>query len=74
VKISFTVKQDPSLVRGCDEPVIAGDITKFQELQRMDHRNRSGRDFAGHARLVAGPTGLSASTVGQIALDSRRPE
>jgi len=30
VKISFTVKQDLSLVRGCDEPVIAGDITKFR--------------------------------------------
>lgn len=29
-KISFTVEQDPALARGCDEPVIAGDITKFR--------------------------------------------
>jgi GDP-4-dehydro-6-deoxy-D-mannose reductase len=29
-KISFSVEQDPALVRGCDEPVIAGDITKFR--------------------------------------------
>ena len=30
VKVRFSVKKDPALVRGCDEPVIAGDITKFQ--------------------------------------------
>ena len=30
VKIHFSVEQDPALVRGCDEPVIAGDITKFR--------------------------------------------
>ena len=29
-KLHFTVEQDPALVRGCDEPVIAGDITKFR--------------------------------------------
>ena len=28
--VAFTIKQDPELVRTCDEPVIAGDITKFQ--------------------------------------------
>lgn len=27
----FTVWQDPALVRTCDEPVIAGDISKFQQ-------------------------------------------
>jgi GDP-4-dehydro-6-deoxy-D-mannose reductase len=26
----FTVEQDPTLMRGCDEPVIAGDTTKFR--------------------------------------------
>lgn len=26
----FSVEQDPALMRGCDEPVIAGDITKFR--------------------------------------------
>ncbi len=31
VKRPFTVQEDPLLVRGCDEPVIAGDITKFQQ-------------------------------------------
>jgi GDP-4-dehydro-6-deoxy-D-mannose reductase len=30
VKIPFSIETDPDLVRGCDEPVIAGDITKFQ--------------------------------------------
>ena len=30
VKVNFQVEQDPTLVRGCDEPVIAGDISKFQ--------------------------------------------
>jgi nucleoside-diphosphate-sugar epimerase len=28
-KVHFSVERDPALVRGCDEPVIAGDITKF---------------------------------------------
>ncbi len=30
VKVPFTIESDPALVRGCDEPVIAGDIRKFQ--------------------------------------------
>ena len=29
-KTHFSVEQDPALVRGCDEPIIAGDITKFR--------------------------------------------
>jgi GDP-4-dehydro-6-deoxy-D-mannose reductase len=29
-KIDFSVEQDPALVRGCDEPVIAGDVSKFR--------------------------------------------
>ena len=28
-RVPFSVEQDPALVRGCDEPVIAGDINKF---------------------------------------------
>lgn len=31
VKTHFSVEQDPALMRGCDEPVIAGDITKFRQ-------------------------------------------
>ena len=31
VRIPFTLETDPALVRGCDEPVIAGNITKFQQ-------------------------------------------
>lgn len=31
VKQPFAVEEDPLLVRGCDEPVIAGDISKFQQ-------------------------------------------
>jgi nucleoside-diphosphate-sugar epimerase len=31
VKTPFSVETDTSLVRGCDEPVIAGDISKFQQ-------------------------------------------
>jgi GDP-4-dehydro-6-deoxy-D-mannose reductase len=30
VKVPFRIQQDPRLMRDCDEPVIAGDITKFQ--------------------------------------------
>ena len=30
VSTDFRVEQDPELVRACDEPVIAGDISKFQ--------------------------------------------
>jgi GDP-4-dehydro-6-deoxy-D-mannose reductase len=30
VKTPFSVRQDPTLMRPCDEPVIAGDISKFQ--------------------------------------------
>ena len=31
VRRPFVVEEDPLLVRGCDEPVIAGDISKFQQ-------------------------------------------
>ena len=30
VKVPFTIEPDPALLRGCDEPVIAGDIGKFR--------------------------------------------
>jgi GDP-4-dehydro-6-deoxy-D-mannose reductase len=30
VEVPFSVAKDPALVRGCDEPVIAGDVTKFR--------------------------------------------
>lgn len=30
VKVPFTLQQDPALMRACDEPVIAGDTTKFR--------------------------------------------
>jgi len=30
IKTPFTVKQEPALMRHCDEPVIAGNIAKFQ--------------------------------------------
>ena len=30
----FAVQEDPLLVRGCDEPVIAGDISKFQQCSK----------------------------------------
>jgi GDP-4-dehydro-6-deoxy-D-mannose reductase len=30
VKVAFSLKQDPVLMRSCDEPAIAGDITKFR--------------------------------------------
>jgi GDP-4-dehydro-6-deoxy-D-mannose reductase len=29
-RTSFSVEQDPALMRGCDEPVIAGDTTRFR--------------------------------------------
>jgi hypothetical protein len=30
VKVAFRIEQDRALMRRCDEPVIAGDITKFR--------------------------------------------
>ncbi len=30
LSVSFRVEQDPALVRSCDEPVIAGDVSKFR--------------------------------------------
>ena len=30
VRVPFEIEQDQALMRGCDEPVIAGDITRFQ--------------------------------------------
>jgi GDP-4-dehydro-6-deoxy-D-mannose reductase len=30
VRSTFVLEQDPDLLRACDEPIIAGDITKFQ--------------------------------------------
>ena len=30
VKVHFSVEEDRALIRRCDEPVIAGDVTKFQ--------------------------------------------
>jgi GDP-4-dehydro-6-deoxy-D-mannose reductase len=30
IAVPFTLQEDPALLRKCDEPVIAGDITKFQ--------------------------------------------
>ncbi len=30
VKTSFSVEQDPALIRACDEPVIAGDVSRFR--------------------------------------------
>jgi GDP-4-dehydro-6-deoxy-D-mannose reductase len=30
IKVPLSVVEDAALVRGCDEPVIAGDVTKFQ--------------------------------------------
>lgn len=32
----FDIEQDPRLVRACDEPVIAGDISKFQHSSRWE--------------------------------------
>ena len=29
-RVAFSIRQDPALMRGCDEAVIAGDITKFR--------------------------------------------
>ena len=31
VNTEFSLKQDPALMRGCDEPVIAGDTSKFRQ-------------------------------------------
>ncbi len=51
-KVPFSVEEDPALVRGCDEPVIAGDITKFQRCSGWNTGNRFGEEPSRHARLV----------------------
>jgi nucleoside-diphosphate-sugar epimerase len=30
VKVPFQIQQEPTLMRACDEPVIAGNVIKFQ--------------------------------------------
>ncbi len=30
VRVSFRIQQDPSLMRPCDEPIIAGNTSKFR--------------------------------------------
>jgi GDP-4-dehydro-6-deoxy-D-mannose reductase len=73
VKISFAVKQDPLLVRGCDEPVIAGDITKFRSCSGWTTEvdlAKTLRDMLEWWRDQLAP----ASTSDRLVLDSRPPE
>ena len=70
VQADFTIQQDPALMRACDEPVIAGDTTKF--------RNRSGwkpqiglgttiRDMLAWWREQVGPMSSEAVAPGTAA-------
>jgi GDP-4-dehydro-6-deoxy-D-mannose reductase len=43
VKTPFRVEQDPELMRTCDEPVIAGDISKFQRCSGWEPEIDLGR-------------------------------
>jgi GDP-4-dehydro-6-deoxy-D-mannose reductase len=36
IALPFTLEEDPALLRKCDEPVIAGDVTKFQRCTGWD--------------------------------------
>ena len=54
LKVGFSIQQDPVLMRACDEPVIAGDTTKFRACSGWEPEIELGRYIARHARLVEG--------------------
>jgi GDP-4-dehydro-6-deoxy-D-mannose reductase len=65
-KVPFQVEQDPALVRVCDEPVIAGDISKFRKCSgwkaevRLDQTLRDMLEFWRH-RLAEDSTSQPAA-------------
>lgn len=72
-RVRFSVEQDPALVRGCDEPVIAGDITKFRRCSGWTMEielARTIRDMLDWWRDQL----ASASTSDQFVIDSRPSE
>lgn len=70
VKVPFSIQQDPELVRACDEPVIAGDITKFQARSgwspeiRLDQTLRDMIEWW-RVRLTAAPARESLGAAGK---------
>ena len=73
VQVTFAVQQDPVLVRGCDEPVIAGDISKFRSCSAWSTEidlAKTVRDMLDWWRDRLGSTSTSAG----LMLDSRPQE
>jgi GDP-4-dehydro-6-deoxy-D-mannose reductase len=71
VKTHFSVEQDPALMRGSDEPIIAGDITKFRQCSAWTMEiglARTLRDMLDWWRYRLGATSVSD----QFAMD-RQP-
>jgi GDP-4-dehydro-6-deoxy-D-mannose reductase len=72
-KIPFDIRQDPELMRACDEPVIAGDVSKFQRLSGWEPRISLGttiRDMLDwwRRRLGDGEVVSPATTLGTPAV------
>ena len=58
LKVGFSIQQDPALMRACDEPVIAGDTTKFRACSGWEPEIELGRTLRDmldwwRARLVS---------------------
>lgn len=70
VKVPFSIEEDPALVRGCDEPVIAGDITKFQRCSGWTMEIELARTLRDMLDWWRGRL-PSASTSDRFVLDSR---
>ena len=46
LKVGFSIQQDPALMRACDEPVIAGDTTKFRACSGWEPQIELGKRCA----------------------------
>lgn len=64
VKASFRVQQDPELMRACDEPVIAGDTSKFQRCSGWEPEIDLGRTL--EDMLDWWRTCMAGASVGQL--------
>lgn len=72
----FDVRQDPSLMRGCDEAVIAGDVTKFQRstgwVQEIDLTKTVGEMLDWWRNRLASGVPIKETQLDNRVLDSRR--
>jgi GDP-4-dehydro-6-deoxy-D-mannose reductase len=69
----FAIDQDPALMRGCDEPVIAGDITKFRRCSGWTMEIELARTLRDMLDWWRGQL-ISASTSDRFVVESRPSE